>query len=133
MKFGLKSDIFQSIVKPSAILVLLLAGCAGRPANPVMVDQVGDNKKSCASIETEMRFIETELKRLVPETDKTGKNVGLGIAGAIFIVPLFFMDLGESEKIEVNAYRQRYNRLNLLGIDKNCPFTQVTAEEQKKP
>ncbi len=133
MKSGLEGDFFQSLVKPSVILVLLLAGCAGRPANPVMVDQVGDNKRSCASIETEMRFIETELKRLVPETDKTGKNVGLGIAGAIFIVPLFFMDLSESEKIEVNAYRQRYNRLNILGMDKNCAFTQVTPEEQKKP
>jgi hypothetical protein len=115
-----------------SLVTALTVGCAGRPANPVMVDQIGDNKKSCLSIETEMRFVETELKRLIPETDKTGKNVGLGIAGAIFIVPLFFMDLGESEKIEVNAYRQRYNRLNLIGTDKNCPFTQITQEEVKK-
>ena len=115
-----------------SVVTSLIVGCAGRPANPVMVDQIGDNRKSCQSIETEMRFVETELKRLIPETDKTGKNVGLGIAGAIFIVPLFFMDLGESEKIEVNAYRQRYNRLNLIGTDKNCPFTQVTQEEVKK-
>ena len=116
----------------ASLVTSLIIGCAGRPANPVMVDQIGDNRKSCQSIETEMRFVETELKRLIPETDKTGKNVGLGIAGAIFVVPLFFMDLGESEKIEVNAYRQRYNRLNLIGTDKNCLFTQVTQEEVKK-
>lgn len=116
----------------AVITSFLIAGCAGRPANPVMVDQVGDNRKSCASIETEMRFIEAELKRLVPETDKTGKNVALGIAGALFIVPLFFMDLTETEKIEINAYRQRYNRLNIIGTDKTCPFTQVTNEETKK-
>lgn len=115
-----------------AVCISLLAACAGRPANPVMVDQVGDNRKSCASIETEMKFIETELRRLIPETDKTGKNVALGVAGALFIVPLFFMDLSESEKIEVNAYRQRYNRLNILAIDKNCEFSKVTSEDGKK-
>lgn len=112
--------------------ISLLAACAGRPANPVMVDQVGDNRKSCNSIETEMKFVETELRRLIPETDKTGKNVALGVAGAFFIVPLFFMDLSETEKIEVNAYRQRYNRLNILGVDKNCEFAKVTVEETKK-
>lgn len=113
----------------------LLAGCAGRPANPVMVDQVGDTKKSCAAIQAEMRGIEGEIQRLVPQTDKTGKNVGLGIAGAIFIVPLFFMDLTESEKIEVNAYRQRYNRLNVLAVEKKCPFVTVdeTAEAAPSP
>ena len=110
------------------IVISLVFGCAGRAANPVLADQTGDNKKSCQSIETEMRFIETEIKRLMPETDKTGKNVGLGIAGALLIVPLFFMDLTESEKIEVNAYRQRYNRLNMLGTDKDCPFTKITKE-----
>lgn len=115
-----------------SICVSLLAACAGRPANPVMVDQVGDNRRTCVSIETEMKTIEIELRRLIPETDKTGKNVALGVAGALFIVPLFFMDLGESEKIEVNAYRQRYNRLNILSVDKNCDFSKVTPENSKK-
>ena len=113
-------------------LTLTLAACAGRPANPVAVDQVGDNRKSCASIEAEMRHTEAEIRRLVPETDKTGKNVGLGIAGALLIVPLFFMDLTESEKIEINAYRQRYNRLNIIATEKNCPFTQVSHDESAK-
>jgi hypothetical protein len=52
-----------------SVVTSIIVGCAGRPANPVMVDQIGDNRKSCQSIETEMRFIETELKRLIPETD----------------------------------------------------------------
>jgi hypothetical protein len=115
-----------------SICVSLLAACAGRPANPVMVDQVGDNRRTCLSIETEMKAIEVELRRLIPETDKTGKNVALGVAGALFIVPLFFMDLGESEKIEVNAYRQRYNRLNILSVDKDCDFSKVTPDNSKK-
>ena len=112
------------------VILLLVAGCAGRPANPVMVDQLGDNKKSCPSIEKEMRFIEEEINKLVPQTDKTNKNELLGVTGAIFVVPLFFMDLSESEKIEVNAYRQRYNRLNILATDKECPFTKVETENK---
>lgn len=63
-----------------AVVAALLTACAGRPANPVMVDQVGDAKRNCASIETEMRFVEKEISRLIPETDKTNKNVALGIA-----------------------------------------------------
>lgn len=73
-------------------IIAFIVGCAGRPANPVMVDQLGDNKKSCSAIEKEMRFIEEEINKLVPQTDKTNKNVLLGVTGAIFVVPLFFMD-----------------------------------------
>lgn len=112
----------------AASLLLFLVACAGRPANPVQVDQVGDSRRSCAAIETEMKGIQTEIARLVPETDKTGKNVGLGIAGAFLIVPLFFMDLTESEKIEVNAYRQRYNRLSIISTEKKCTFADAIIE-----
>lgn len=111
------------------LLVAFLTGCAGRPANPVMVDQVGDAKKSCASLEAEMKTAESEIARLLPQTDKKGKNIGLGVAGAFLLVPLFFMDLTESEKIEVEAYRQRYNRLKIIAVDKGCPFA-TGAQEQ---
>lgn len=110
------------------LLLAILAGCAGRPANPVMVDQVGDAKKSCPVIQTEMMNIEAEIARLLPQTDKKGKNIGLGVAGAFFLVPLFFMDLTESEKIEVEAYRQRYNRLKIIATEKECPFVQTNPE-----
>jgi len=75
-----------------------------------------------------MMGIQSEIQRLIPETDKTGKNVGLGVAGAFLIVPLFFMDFTESEKIEVNAYKQRYNRLQVVAVEKNCQFTQFSKE-----
>jgi hypothetical protein len=115
-----------------ALIPIFLTACAGRQANPVQVDQVGDARKSCATIEAEMKGIQAEIARLVPETDKTGKNVGLGIAGAFLIIPLFFMDLTESEKIEVNAYRQRYNRLTILASEKKCAFSEVSVEDPSK-
>ncbi len=114
----------------SILIISFLTACAGRPANPVMVDQVGDNKKSCATLEAEMKGVQSEIQRLLPESDKSGKNIGLGVAGAFLLIPLFFMDLTESEKIEINAYRQRYNRLQILATEKKCPFVEVATDAQ---
>jgi hypothetical protein len=103
------------------IMVLsLIIGCAGRAPNPVMVQKYGDDKMSCQALEREMAFIEGEIHRLVPETEKTNKNVVLGITGLLFIVPLFFMDLSKAEQTEVNAYRQRYNHLMIIAGDMQC-------------
>lgn len=101
-------------------LVLIISACAGRPANPVMVQQYGDHKKSCSTLEKEMSVIQAEIQRLIPKTEKTGKNAALGITGFFFIVPLFFMDLSESEQIEINAFRQRYNHLMIVASEKKC-------------
>jgi hypothetical protein len=78
-------------------------GCAGRAANPVMVQQYGDDKKSCQALERELLFIQSEIQRLVPETQKTMKNGALGVTGFFFIVPLFFMDLSKAEQIEITV------------------------------
>jgi Short C-terminal domain len=120
----------KKIITTTLISALVLSACAGRPANPVMVDQVGDNKKTCVTLEAEMKGVQAEIQRLLPESDKSGKNIGLGVAGAFLLVPLFFMDLTESEKIEINAYRQRYNRLNILATEKKCPFAEVATDAQ---
>lgn len=98
----------------------VLSACAGRAPNPVMVQQYGDNAKSCQALEMDMAFIESEVGRLIPDTEKTGKNVALGVTGAFFLVPLFFMDFSQAEQIEVNAYRQRYNYLAILAMEKGC-------------
>jgi len=98
----------------------LILGCAGRDANPVMVQQYGDLKRTCDGLERDMVFIQGEIKRLIPETEKTGKNTALGVTGFFFIVPLFFMDLSDAEQIEVDAYRQRYNHLLIISEEKNC-------------
>ena len=112
---------------------IVVAGCGGRAANPVMVHQYGDERKSCKAIERELQFIEEEITRLVPKTDKTGKNVALGITGWFFIVPWFFMDLSQAEQIEVNAYRQRYNHLVVLAADKNCGMERQQIPDFTRP
>lgn len=118
----------KKIIAISLITTITLLGCAGRASNPVMQDQIGDNKKSCQALETEMAGIQAQIQTLIPESDKTGKNVGLGIAGVFLIVPFFFMDLTDSEKTEITAYRMRYNRLQTIASQKNCTFLAVTPD-----
>lgn len=102
------------------LISMCLISCGGRAANPVMVQQYGDQNISCAGIEKELNFIESEVTRLAPQTDKSGKNTALGVTGALFLVPLFFMDFSKAEQIEVDAYRRRYNHLLILAEDKKC-------------
>jgi hypothetical protein len=99
---------------------LMLLGCAGREAHPVSTYQYGDEKKSCKALDMELTFTEEKIQRLLPETHKTGKNVGLGVAGVLLIVPWFFMDFTKSEQIEAEALRDRYNQLLVIAEDKNC-------------
>tara|TARA_R110002110_G_scaffold33533_1_gene114734 strand:- start:54749 stop:55195 length:447 start_codon:yes stop_codon:yes gene_type:complete len=98
----------------------ILAGCAGRAANPVTVRQMNDNNKSCSMIQYEMSSIENNIQTLIPQSDKTGKNVALGIGG-LFIWPMWlFMDLSSAEKEEINAYRMRHDHLLSLAQEKGC-------------
>lgn len=110
-------------------MLIFSAGCAGREANPVSVHQLGDTSKSCESLGAELFFIESEIARLIPKSDKTGRNIACGATGVIFIVPLFFMDLKQGEKIELEAYRQRYNYLVMIAKEKDC---KVFGEETDK-
>ena len=102
--------------------VLMTAACAGRTPNPVSEYQYGDDKKSCERLKAEISDTNAEIARLLPETDKTGENVALGVAGAFLLVPWFFMDFSEAEQVEVNALRKRHNNLVYLAGDKSCGF-----------
>ncbi len=116
----------------SVVLGVMVVGCAGRAANPVMVHQYGDERKSCKALEREISFTEDGIRRLLPQTEKTGKNVVLGVTGFFFLVPLFFMDFSKAEQIEVNALRQRYNHLVILAEEKNCGMEKEQIPEFKK-
>ncbi|MGH1402787.1 MAG: hypothetical protein ACRBDL_00940 [Alphaproteobacteria bacterium] len=114
---------------------LFLSACGGRTPNPVMIAQYGDQKKSCEALEFEMVNIQGEIQRLLPKTDKTGQNVALGVAGWFLLVPWFFMDFKNAEQTEYEAYRQRYNHLAVLAMDKKCavePVDLPSVEDMKK-
>jgi len=120
-------------------LISFLSACGGRTPSPVMISQYGDNQKSCRALEFEMTSIQGEIQRLLPQRDKTGQNVALGVAGWFLLVPWFFMDFKNAEATEYEAFRQRYNHLASIAIDKRCsvkpidlPSVQQMQEEYKK-
>lgn len=112
--------------------ILTLSACAGRAPNPIQSYRPGDEHRSCAGLKQEISYIESEISRLLPKTNKTGKNVGLGVAGAFLVVPWFFMDFSEAEQVEVDAYRRRYNWLAELSSDKKCGFNYQEIPDFRK-
>jgi hypothetical protein len=115
-----------------ALAVLLITGCAGRPAHPVMVYQHGDEARSCDALERELELIEEDIFELMPETDKADKNTRLGVAGIFLLIPFFFMDLSKAEQIEVNALIKRYNHIIEIGGVNGCDFEQEPIPAFKK-
>lgn len=122
----------------TATLVVALSACAGRTPNPTPIVRPGDDALSCQYMSSELSEIEAKIQRLIPDSQKTGKNVALGATGAFFIVPLFFMDFSDAEKIEVEALQARYNHLARLYNDKKCgstpiaPMALVTKDHEEK-
>lgn len=116
-------------------LISLLAACGGRTPSPVMISQYGDQQKSCKALEFEMTNIQGDIQRIMPDRDKTGQNVALGVAGAFFLVPWFFMDFKNAEATEYEALRQRYNHLGSVAIDKRCgvkPIDLPSVQQMKE-
>lgn len=116
----------------AGLLVALMVGCAGRPANPVMVYQHGDSDRSCDALGRELELIEADILDLLPQTDKADRNTRLGVAGVFLLVPLFFMDLSKSEQVEVNALTKRYNYLLDIAEKKDCNLEQQALPEFQK-
>ncbi|MFZ0034049.1 MAG: hypothetical protein WAK60_03550 [Sedimentisphaerales bacterium] len=116
---------------------VFFAGCAGREANPIPAYLPGDENRSCPGLKAEMAQIQADMQRLLPKTNKFATNTLWAIGGVVIIVPFFFMDLKDAEKIEYDALRTRYNRLLIIASEKNCDFGGVSAqpipslEEQK--
>ena len=104
------------------------AGCAGREANPIPAYLPGDNERSCPVLVGEIAQLQVEMQRLLPKTNKGVTNTLWATAGVFLIVPFFFMDLKDAEKIEFEAMRTRYNRLLLICAGKGCDMTGVRAE-----
>ena len=109
--------LMSSILFASTIL---LASCAGRDPRPIQISQVGDNEKSCSTLETEMEYIDKDILERFPDASKSGSNAGLGVAGVFLIVPWFFMDFSKADEIEVSALIERYNHLLITAQDKSC-------------
>ena len=108
------------------LAAVTLAACGGRAPNPVVAYQPGDEDRSCAGLQSEIAQNEAEIAKRVPGEDATGKNVALGVTGAFFVVPLFFMDFKDGERIEIDAYRKRNLWLREVAHNNECSLKPPT-------
>jgi len=108
---------------------VLFAGCAGREANPIPVYLPGDENLSCTALKTEIAQLQVDMQKLLPKTDKGLTNTLWAAGGVVCIVPFFFMDLKDAEKIEFDAMRRRHNRLLVYAAEKGCDMSGIRAEK----
>ena len=105
------------------VVLFFVQACAGRVAHPVQVAQSGDNKKNCKSLRKETKKIRQKLKKMILVVKKEDKKrTLLMLSGGLLIVPLFFLDLTDADKIEANAKRARHNYLVDVAKKRNCRF-----------
>jgi len=97
-------------------------GCAGRQANPIPSYLPGNENRSCRALQAEIAQLESDMQRILPETNKFGYNALCVAGGILVIVPFFFMDLKDADKIEWEAMRVRHNRLLVYAAEKECDF-----------
>ena len=114
---------FQPVLVLIVVVLFFVQGCAGRAAHPVKVAQSGDNKKTCKSLRKETKKIRQKVKRMIPAVKKADKKrTLLMLSGGLLIVPWFFLDLSDADKIETNAKRARHNYLIDIAKKSNCQF-----------
>ena len=136
-KQGMIKKIAVSIVATSLISV----GCTTTVPITVPVAQAGDGTLSCDAIANEMQqMIAAQLQANGDKNRQTGTNAALGVAGIFTLgIPWFFMNIGDTPTIEERAAKARYDRLQQMGVDRNCPpapyqpNTPNQANEQPTP
>ena len=112
---------FQPVFVLIVVVLFFVQGCAGRAAHPIQVAQSGDVKKACKSLRKETKQIRRNLKKMIPAVKKADKKrTLLMVSGGLLIIPWFFLDLSDADKIETNAQRARYNYLVDRGVKRNC-------------
>ncbi len=119
--------------KQQLICVLLtccifIIGCAGRDPNPVPLYIPGDENLNCELLKGEISQLQADMEQILPKTNKAGQNTLCVAGGMILIVPFFFMDLKNAEKVEFEAMRNRHNRLLTYATAKGCEMSGIKAE-----
>ena len=94
---------------------IVLGACAGRAPNPVPVAQAADDTMDCDAVRAEINANNQRITELGAESGaKVAQNVAAGVAGAIFILPLFLMDFQGAAGIDERSLRSRNDYLATL-------------------
>ena len=108
-------DYVQTLVL-AAIAAVTLYGCGGRVAMPVALVRDVDPQLSCDHLQAEYDNNARRSLELSGESSaKVGDNLGL-----LLVSPLF-LDLSDTQKVELKALVARNDRLKSLASAKGCP------------
>ena len=77
---------------------------------------------NCDRLQAELGRIQYEVRRKTGQKQSgDNKDTALFVAGMVIFWPaLFFMDLKNADKVELEALQNRYNYLTNLYNSKNC-------------
>jgi hypothetical protein len=117
------------------VFTIFIAGCGGHAANPVDRYMLGDEKKSCDALYTEVSQIDREaVLKNRQKDDRDTWNIIFFVTGFIVIVPWFFIDLKGSQEVESEALQARKKALQIIFSEKNCtpPGIKATEKQQKE-
>jgi len=109
------------------ILSIFLIGCGGRTAHPITSHQAGDENKTCDVLRDEIDYLKVQHEDKKKEHQvKEAVDIALLIGGILILVPFFFMDLKNAEKVEYEAINHRIEHLRSLAREMNCSFLHST-------
>ena len=114
--------------------MFFVSGCAGSGPNPVARYSPADEKRTCASLQAELKANKKDIAKKIEErTNKTFQNLTLGAAGVFLVVPWFFMDLKGKEAGETEALENRNASLRRIAAVKGCNAPLPVVTHQRKP
>jgi hypothetical protein len=116
------------------MVVLALAGCAGRAPQPVAVVQAQDRYMDCDAILAEVQANNVKVQELAGEQGlKTAQNVAAGVAGLVIPVLWFGMDWQGTAGKEVASLQSRQQYLATLAEQRCKPEPAAKPQRMRKP
>ena len=95
------------------VALVVLAACG-------TVYQPGDERKSCAELQSEIASNEARIAALQPDETATEKTDALRPKGTLAFMPFALNRPGEVQRIEVNGLHRRNGHLREYAANKGC-------------
>lgn len=117
---------FKTPVVHLILIVFIFFGCAERQPKPVQIVQKGDKKKSCETINSELKKIDEEISFRHPKIKETEDyNRGVGVIVAFFppLIPFSIIsDIRKADEVELSALQKRYNYMVEIERQNGCGY-----------
>ena len=95
----------------AALAVLAACGTAYRP---------GDERRSCAELQSEITSNEAQIAALTPESNASAEKASLRPSGTLAGLPFAITTPGDAQRIEARSLRRRNSHLIVYASNKDC-------------